>query len=121
MVMEYVFPNIGAAISFVLGLLAVIYPSKIETLVSIRSYGKTGVSEIRATYGGFFIGLSSFALISQIPTAFTGLGFGWIGASFIRSATLFFGYKNKKNILAVIFEAFIGLLCVSGVFFKSQY
>jgi hypothetical protein len=113
--MEYIFQNIGTIISLFLGVIAVIFPSKIETFVSIKSVGKTGVSEIRATYGGFFIGLSIFALISQLHTVFIALGFGWIGASFIRFITLFFGFTNIKNISAVIFEAIIGVLCISGI------
>jgi hypothetical protein len=52
--MAILLQNIGAIISFVLGFLAIFWPSRTETFVSIKSLGKEVNSEVRATYGGFF-------------------------------------------------------------------
>jgi len=114
--MENIFSNIGAVISLALGVMAILVPTKTESFVSIKSIGKEGVSEVRATYGGFFAGISLYALISQSPDAFVALGFGWLGAAFIRFITLFFGYYTTKNVAAVSFELVIGVLCISEIF-----
>ena len=58
--MQTIIQNIGTAISLILGILAIIWPSHIAAFVSVKSIGKEGVSEIRATYGGFFVGISLF-------------------------------------------------------------
>jgi len=108
--------NIGAAISLVLGIMAIIWPSKIATFTSVKSIGKEGVSEIRATYGGFFVGISLFGIVTQHPQAFVLLGCGWLCAAVVRFVTLFFGFATPKNIGGVVFETVIGVLCVSPLF-----
>jgi len=71
--MQSVWSNLGAGISFMLGSLAIIWPTKIESFLSIKGIGKEGVSEIRATYGGFFVGIALYALITQTPAVFIAL------------------------------------------------
>jgi hypothetical protein len=44
--MAILLSNIGAIISFVLGFIAIFWPAKTETLLSIKSLGKEGNSEI---------------------------------------------------------------------------
>jgi hypothetical protein len=53
-----ILPNIGAAITLALGILGLLSPASAAKLVGIQPDGVLGVSEIRATYGGLFIGLS---------------------------------------------------------------
>ena len=108
--------NIGTAISLFLGILAIIWPSQIAAFVSVKSIGKEGVSEIRATYGGFFVGISLFVIATQNSQAFILLGCGWLCAAVVRLVTLFFGFASPKNIGGVIFEVVIGSLCISPLF-----
>lgn len=115
--MVFILQNIGAAISFGLGFIAIFWPTKTETFVSIQSLGKEGNSEVRATYGGFFLGIALFTLISQNATAFLVLGIGWLSASLIRLLTLCFGFYTYKNLIGVIFEAIIGGLCITSIIF----
>lgn len=109
--------NIGAIISLVLGLIAIFWPSKTEEFTSIKSVGKEGNSEVRATFGGFFVGIATFALLTQNPTVFIVLGIGWLSAALVRLITLFFGFYTSKNLMGVIFEGIIGTLCISSLFF----
>ncbi len=108
--------NIGAAISLILGIVAIIWPSRIAAFVCVKSIGKEGMSEIRATYGGFFVGISLFVIATQNSQAFVLLGCGWICAAVVRFVTLFFGFATPKNIGGVIFEIVIGSLCISPLF-----
>ncbi len=116
MTIVLILQNIGAIISLVLGFIAIFWPAKTETFVSIKSADKEGNSEIRATYGGFFLGIALFALISQNPTVFSVLGIGWLSASLVRLLSCCFGFYTNKNLMGVIFEGLIGGLCTTSFF-----
>jgi hypothetical protein len=116
MAIVLILQNIGATISLFLGFIAIFWPAKTESFVSIKSVDKQGNSEIRATYGGFFLGIALFALISQNPTVFTVLGVGWLSASLVRLISCCFGFYTNKNLMGVIFEGLIGGLCTTSFF-----
>ena len=105
----------GAVLTVFLGVLAVLSPGTVEKFVSVQAVGKLGVSEIRATYGGFFLGLSLFALYTQELNAFLALGFGWLGAAIVRGCTVLFGAFSAKNVGGVVFELVIALMCLSSL------
>ncbi len=111
--MQGILAHTGAIISLMLGLMAVLSPTTVEKMVSIKAIGKNGTSEIRATYGGFFMGIASYAIFSQAPDAFVALGLGWIFAAVLRLLSLFQGYFTTKNLAGVAFEAAIGMLCLA--------
>lgn len=114
--MQIYLANLGAIISLILGLVAIISPSIVESFVSIRAIEEEGRSEVRATYGGFFAGISLFVLVIQSHEAFIALGTGWCCAAFVRLMTLPFGRATIKNISGVVFEGAIGFLCLSVYF-----
>lgn len=105
--------NLGALITLLLGMLAFFRPDLIQRFVSIRALGKEGRSEIRATYGGFFMAIAGYALFNQSYTAFNILGVGWLGAALVRTLTLLQGAFSAKNLAGVLFEALVGLLCLA--------
>lgn len=113
--MDVAFQNIGALISFILGFIAIFWPAKTESFTAIKGQGKEGNSEIRATYGGFFLGIAVFAIATQAPLAFQTLGIGWLSAALVRLLTLCFGFYTKKNLGGVVFEGLIALLCLSSL------
>jgi hypothetical protein len=113
--MHEIIQNIGTGISILLGLLAIFWPLKVEKFVSIKGIGKEGKSEVRATYGGFFAGIAFYAMVTQNSVAFIALGIGWLSAAIVRLMTFPFGYITTKNIGGVVFEAVIGLLCISSI------
>ena len=104
--------NVAATICIILGFIAIISPSAIENFVGISANGLEGKSEVRATYGGFFIGIAMYALYTQSAEAFLTIGIGWLGAALIRTATLMTGSYSFKNLGAVFFEFLIGILCM---------
>lgn len=118
--MDTILHNAGAFISLCLGFIAIFWPSKTEEFTSIKSVGKEGNSEVRATYGGFFFGIASFALITQNPFVFLVLGIGWLSAALVRLLTCCFGFYTNKNLMGVVFEGAIGLLCTSSIFFSAS-
>ena len=109
-----VLSNLGIFISFSLGMAAVFKPSMIQNFVGLQAVSPEGQTEIRATYGGFFIGLSVYAFSVQSNEVFVVIGCGWLAAALVRFISLFLGYYSPTNLGGVIFEAIIGLLCVSA-------
>ena len=113
--MSEVVPNIGAIMTLLIGLVALMLPLKIAALVDISPIATTGLSEIRATYGGLFAAMGAWCLISQSEVVFLSAGLCWIGASFGRIFSVFWDRRlNLKNIAGIVLEISVGtMLCLS--------
>jgi hypothetical protein len=68
---------IGAILTTVLGIGGFLKPLMVAKLVGLTPSEPYGISEIRATLGGFFIGLGGFALYSQNTVIYGAVGMGW--------------------------------------------
>lgn len=102
---------VGTLLTLSLGLLGFIAPHATSRLVGIKLDDPRGVSEIRATYGGLFIGLGAIALYEHDPTVYCAIGWGWMGAALARLFSLVI--DQQKSVLSfggIIVEAGIGLL-----------
>lgn len=82
------FALLGCLITIGLGLLGSFAPSKAGLLVSIEPKGKTGLSEVRATYGGLFLGMGLASLALQSKSAFAVGAACWLGAALLRAASV---------------------------------
>ena len=112
--MTYI-PDLGLLISLFLGITAIIKPKAIGSFIALTPHSIEASAEIRSTYGGFFAGIALYGFISDEVTVYIVLGIGWLSASFIRIFALFIGEYSKKNLQAVFFEGFVGLLCLSKI------
>lgn len=107
--------NVGALVTAGLGLMALVRPSAAASFTSIQPQGLLGVSEIRATYGGFFLALGGYGLWTQIPPAFTVAGIAWLGAALGRTVSVVVDRSTSaKNLGGVVFEAAIGGLLLAS-------
>jgi hypothetical protein len=79
-----VIANLGAMLTLFLGSLGLLFPKRICRLLGINPDGPLGVSELRATYGGFFLFLGAGCLFSQSEAAFQVAGTAWCGAALAR-------------------------------------
>lgn len=94
-----------------LGLMGLIRPNAAGAFTSIQPIGILGVSEIRATYGGFFLALGAYALYAQSTAVFAVVGVAWVGASVGRLISVAVDRSYApKNFGGVIFEFAIGVL-----------
>jgi hypothetical protein len=110
----FVLGNLGAAITAGLGVMGLVRPAAAAAFTSMAPVGKQGVSEIRATYGGFFLALGGYALATQNPVAFAAAGFAWLGAAGGRLASVALDRSvAPKNLAGIAFEAAIGLLLLA--------
>jgi Domain of unknown function (DUF4345) len=102
---------IGAILMTILGVVGFLKPLMVAKLVGLTPSEPHGISEIRATLGGFFIGLGGFAVYSQNTVIYGAIGMGWLGAAIARVFSLVIDRKiNKENIGGVFLEGGIGLL-----------
>lgn len=114
--MSETLPIIGATIILVLGLLGLIMPHQVSRTIGIKPVGRLGLSEVRATYGGLFIGLGLACLIFRTPELFAAVGIAWIAAALVRLGSIRFdGSRSSTNMAGLAVEAVIGLLLLAGV------
>lgn len=104
---------IGAAITLGLGLMGLVWPMAAARLTGLKPEGKLGMSELRATYGGFFLVLGAYCLVTQEEVAFTLVGLAWLGAAAARLISIFVDRNREaKNLGGVLFEGIIGALLI---------
>jgi hypothetical protein len=102
---------LAASASLALGLLGLFAPHAAVRLtgIAIREDLAHSVSEVRATYGGFFIGLSLAVLILGAPLAAWVLACGWLAAGLTRIiSTRLDNALNLPNIAGIVVELAIG-------------
>lgn len=105
--------NAAALITAALGLMGLLLPAKAAQLTSIRPEGLLGTSEIRATYGGFFLALGAYALYAQADVVFAVAGVAWLGAAGGRLLSVVVDRSaSAKNLIAIAFEAAMGGLLI---------
>jgi len=103
--------NIGSTIMILLGLISLFKPVRMGNILGLEIKNQLGVSEIRATYGGFFIALGIMCFIFNLTNIFIVVGVSWTGAFIVRfiSAILDKGF-SYKNIIGMGIEFTMGVL-----------
>ena len=107
--------NVGAAITTALGILGVLAPRTVGEALGVRPIDALGVSELRATYGGFFAVLGAGSLLLQSRVAFALVGAAWGGAALARLGSLIVDRsRSMKNVAGALFEASMGALMLAA-------
>ena len=105
--------SLGAVLSIALGLFGLIFPHSAAKLIAVQPLGRLGISEIRATYGGLFIGLGGACLYLQHPIAYFVGGAAWLGAAVGRLISVGVDASySSKNIGGIFLEIVIGTTLV---------
>jgi len=103
--------NVGSAATAGLGVMGLVRPRAAAAFTSIQPIGLPGVSEIRATYGGFFLALGAFGLYAQASSVFVALGIAWLGAAAGRLVSVAVDEsQTPRNFGGVVFESAIAAL-----------
>ena len=106
---------IGATVSVVAGLLGLIWPRQVSTVIGLELPGRLGVSEFRATYGGLFIGAGVAVLVIGSSDAALVHGAAWLGAFAARVVSLVIDRNpSKENLAGCAIELAVGGLLVLG-------
>ena len=108
--------NIGAGLTFLLGVMGVVFPDRTAALVRLSARSHPEHGEFRALYGGLFVGLGAVPLLTQSPAAFVTVGAAWLGATLARAGGLLLDPSlPRKQWRAVAFEGGIGALCLCAL------
>jgi hypothetical protein len=83
----------------------------VSTRIGLSTPSLLGVSEVRATYGGLFIGAGVAVLLSGSTTAATVLGAAWGGAFVGRALSVVIDRsRSKENVAGLVIEAAMAAL-----------
>jgi hypothetical protein len=96
-----------------LGLFGFIRPQGALDLIGLQTVPGLAhsISEVRATYGGVFTGVSLYPLITGEPHAFLTLALGWMLAGFCRlCSALIDGAMTRFNLTSIAVEFGVGAL-----------
>ncbi len=104
--MEY----LAAVVTVLLGLLGLGFPGAAMRLVGIAVSQPHGRLDVRATYGGLFIALGAFPLLTGDPVAFQMLGVAWLAAGLARTVfTPIDRVWGRENLAGIAIETGLGL------------
>jgi hypothetical protein len=82
--------------------------------MGLTPHGALGVSELRATYGGFFLCFGAACLFTHSEAAFQVGGTAWCGAALARLISIVVDKSYScENIIGFFVEAIIGLMMLS--------
>jgi len=94
------------------GLLAVDKPAAVYGFTGLNANGVRGVSEIRAIFGGLFIGLGLAPLFLG-ATAYQMLGIGYLAIAVARAFSIVFDRSYaQSNIISLVIEIVLGAILV---------
>jgi hypothetical protein len=103
---------IAALATITTGLLALVKPSAAYDFTGLTAKGTRGVSEIRAVFGGLFIGLGIAPFFLGI-TAYTMLGIGYLAIAVARTFSIVFDKSYaKSNLISLGIEIVLGVILV---------
>lgn len=111
-------PVAGAVLSLGLGLYGLLVPMGALRLVGLAldPARPEGISEVRATYGGVFTGISAAALVLGTPGAFAVLATGWAGAGIARTASVLADRAPlRPNLPGIVVEFGIAVLAATAL------
>jgi len=104
---------VGASISVAAGLLGLLFPVQVSSVVGLSLPSRLGLSEFRATYGGLFIGAGAAVLAIGTHEAALVLGFAWLGAFVARLLSVVVDRSvSRENVAGLAIELVVGLLLV---------
>ena len=102
---------IGSMLSVLAGVMGLLWPRPVSARIGLALPSPLGLSEVRATYGGLFIGAGAAVLVSGSTTAATVLGAAWGGAFVARALSVVIDRsRSKENAAGLVIEATMAAL-----------
>lgn len=104
---------VGAMISVFAGCLGLIWPQQVSRTIGLQIPGRLGTSEVRATYGGLFIGAGTAVVLIDNSDAALVLGAAWAGAFAARAISFVIDTsRTKENIAGLLIEGVMAVLLI---------
>ena len=103
---------IAALATAATGLLAFVKPAATYGFIGLNANGVRGISEIRAIFGGLFIGLG-IAPFFLGAAAYQMLGIGYLAIAAARAFSIVFEKSYaQSNLISLVIEIILGLILV---------
>ena len=104
---------VGAIISVIAGCLGFIWPKQVSRTIGLHIPGRLGQSEVRATYGGLFIGAGLAVVLIASSDAALVLGAAWAGAFVARAISFVIDQsRTKENVAGLLIEGVMAALLI---------
>lgn len=95
------------------GLLAAIRPSVVPGFTGLATTGPRGVTEIRAIFGGLFVGVGAFPLIVGAPVTYRMLGTMYLAIAVVRLVSMGVdGSIERTNLISLALEVIVGAILI---------
>jgi len=105
----------AALLHLLIGLAGLIIPARVAAELSLQPLGKLGISEVRATFGGIFLGLGIAMLMLNSADTCAVVSAGWIGAAVARLISIVIDRApHAKNFGGLLLEAGVGAMLFSA-------
>ncbi len=105
----------AAVLHLLIGLAGLLIPARVAAEISLQPLGKLGLSEIRATFGGIFLGLGVAMLLLNTADTYAVVAAGWFGAAIARAISIVVDREpHPKNFGGLIIEAGVGAMLFSA-------
>jgi hypothetical protein len=103
---------IAALVTAATGLLALVKPTAVYGFTGLKAEGARGLSEIRAIFGGLFIGLGVAPLLLGTPASQM-LGIGYLAIAAARTFSILFDKSyGQSNLISLVIEIVLGVILV---------
>jgi hypothetical protein len=103
---------IAALATAATGLLAFVKPTSVYGFTGLKAEGPRGVSEVRAVFGGLFIGLGAAPLLLG-ASAYLMLGIGYLMIALARAFSIVFDKSYaRSNLISLGIEVVLGIILV---------
>lgn len=87
------------------------WPSHVSRTIGLGIPGRLGTSEVRATYGGLFIGMGITVVLVASRDAALVLGAAWAGAFIARAVSFVIDRsRSRENVVGLVIEGTIAAL-----------
>ncbi len=104
---------IAAAGTALTGLVLAVRPQSVTNFTGLEALNKRGLTEIRAIFGGLFIGLGVAPLAFNSPEMYQLAGFAYLGAAAVRAIGIVIDRSgNGTNYITLAVEAGFGIILV---------
>lgn len=109
----HVLGYVGAVISIAAGCLGLLWPKQVSRTIGLQISGQLGISEVRATYGGLFIGAGAAVVLIASSDAALVLGLAWAGAFTARAVSCIVDRaRTKENAVGLVIEGCLAVLLI---------
>jgi len=99
----------AAILTVITGCISWLNPDAAMRFTGLKTDGPRGLAEIRAVFGGAFIGLGAAPFVFRHPVAFQVLGCVYLAIAVIRTFSLIVDRSyNGSNLLSLVTEIVLG-------------